>query len=84
MARWAIRRATYLKRAEVEERTANRDLRQLVDLDLLRPVGETKGRHYVAGPGLASVINLRIAAKKPLVDPYPWLPARLVQPGAPD
>ena len=51
---YGIRRATYLKRAEVEERTATRDLRLLVDLDLLRPVGETKERHYVAGAGLDS------------------------------
>ena len=80
---YRIRRATYLKRAEVEERTATRDLRQLVDLDLLRPVGETKGRHYVAGPGLAPLVNLRVAATKPLADPNPWLPARLAHPTAP-
>ena len=81
---YRIRRATYLKRAEVEERTATRDLRQLVDLDLLRPVGETKGRHYVAGPGLAPVVNWRVAARKPLVDPYPWLATRLAHPTTPD
>ena len=77
---YRIRRATYRKRAEVEERTATRDLRQLVQLDLLRPVGETRGRHYVAGARLAPVVGLRAATKTALADPYPWLQSLLAQP----
>ncbi len=77
---YRIRRATYLKRAAVEERTASRDLKQLVDLGLLRPVGETKARHYVAAAGLAAVQDARRAARTVIRDPYPWLPSRLAQP----
>jgi len=77
---YRVRRATYLKRAEVEERTASRDLKHLVELELLRPVGATKGRYYVPGPALDSIQDARKAARKPVRDPYPWLPARLAQP----
>jgi Fic family protein len=77
---YRIRRATYRKRAEVEERTASRDLKALVELDLLAAVGETRARHYVAGTALAPVIAARNDAKASLVDPYPWMPARLAQP----
>jgi hypothetical protein len=77
---YRIRRATYLKRAEVEERTASRDLKALVELDLLAAVGETRARHYVAGSALAPVLAARKDAKTTLVDPYPWMPARLAQP----
>ena len=51
---YRIRRATYLKRAEVEERTASRDLKALVEFGLLAAVGETRARHYVAGTALAT------------------------------
>lgn len=77
---YRVRRATYRKRAEVEERTASRDLKHLVELELLRPVGATKSRYYVPGPALDSIQNARKAARKPVRDPYPWLPARLAQP----
>lgn len=77
---YRVRRATYLKRAEVEERTGSRDLKHLVELQLLRPVGATKGRYYVPGPAFDSIKDARKAARKPIRDPYPWLPARLAQP----
>jgi len=77
---YRVRRATYVKRAEVEERTASRDLKQLVELELLQPVGATKGRYYVPGPRLEGVQDARRAARKPIRDPYAWLPARLAQP----
>ncbi|TAK70344.1 MAG: Fic family protein [Actinomycetota bacterium] len=77
---YRVRRPTYVKRAEVEERTGSRDLKQLVELELLRPVGATKGRHYVPGPALTRVQEARQAARTPIRDPYPWLPARLAQP----
>jgi hypothetical protein len=77
---YRVRRATYLKRAEVEERTGSRDLKHLVELELLRPVGATKGRYYVPGPALKSIQAARRVARKPIRDPYPWLPARLARP----
>lgn len=80
---YRVRRATYVKRADVEERTASRDLKQLVELELLQPVGETKGRYYVSGPALAGIQDARRATRKPIQDPYAWLPARLAQPARP-
>lgn len=77
---YRIRRSTYMKRNDIEERTASRDLRLLVDADLLRAVGETRARHYVAADGLAGVREVRMKAKPTLVDPYPDMPARLAAP----
>lgn len=77
---YRIRRSTYIKRAEVEDRTASRDLKAFVDLGLLTPVGETRGRHYVAGPGLEPVLDARRKARTRLTDPYPWMSQRLAQP----
>lgn len=72
-----LRRSSYVEQTGVEERTASRDFRGMVDAGLLDAIGQTKGRYYVAGRALAPV---REAARRraPLVDPYPWLPARLV------
>jgi hypothetical protein len=36
----------------ISGQTASRDLRALVDAQLLEPVGRTRGRHYVAEPVL--------------------------------
>jgi Fic family protein len=72
-----IRRSTYVRRAEIEERTASRDLSKLVDLELLRPIGETKGRHYVMGTRLADLVQTVLATRVSLEDPYPWMRERL-------
>jgi len=72
-----IRRSTYVRRAEIEERTATRDLSKLVDLALLRPIGETKGRHYVMGSRLADLVQTVLATRESLEDPYPWMRERL-------
>jgi Fic family protein len=76
---YRIRRSTYIKRAEVEDRTASRDLKAFVQHGLLTAVGETRGRHYVAGPGLEPVLEARRKARTRVTDPYPWLPERLAQ-----
>lgn len=76
---YRIRRSTYVTRSGVDERTASRDLRALTDLGYLRAVGETKGRHYVRGPALDAV-GEALGPRRQLVDPYPWLRARLAQP----
>ncbi|MEP7762371.1 PH domain-containing protein [Sanguibacter sp. 25GB23B1] len=51
-----LRRTSYVRAAAVDERTATRDFKRLADVGLLRPVGETKGRYYVAGEGLSAVV----------------------------
>jgi hypothetical protein len=55
-----IRNATYRKGAEVSDALASKDLKALVDLGLLVPHGERRGRHYTAGRALAA-----LAAKLP-------------------
>jgi Fic family protein len=53
-----IRRATYLKNVQVTwgepiaDLTASRDLRSLVTAGLLRPIGDTRARYYVASEPL--------------------------------
>lgn len=41
----------------VHEQTASRDLRTLVQLGLLEPQGEKRGRYYTMGPALGPVID---------------------------
>ena len=77
---YRIRRSTYIKRTEVEDRTASRDLKAFVEHGLLRAVGETRGRHYVAGPALEPVLAARRQSRTPVSDPYSWVPERLVRP----
>jgi Fic family protein len=72
-----IRRASYVKRAGLEERTATRDLARLTELDLLTAIGQTKGRHYVAGPTLRTIRADVIKSRPAIRDPCPWLPAHL-------
>jgi Fic family protein len=74
-----IRRASYVKRAGIEPRTASRDLAALVELGHLRALGETKGRHYVAGPALRDTLSGAVSPRRPLDDPYPDLRAELIR-----
>lgn len=69
----AIRRPGYVTRSGVEERTASRDLKTLVDTGLLEPHGNTRGRYYVASTELRSVARDSRSRRSPLEDPYPWL-----------
>jgi Fic family protein len=76
---YRLRRSTYVNSAGIDERTASRDLARLVDAGLLRAVGETRGRQYLAAEPL---VNLRRAGRerrRPLEDPYPWLPKALAE-----
>ncbi|MDX6292349.1 MAG: hypothetical protein QOH50_1424 [Kribbellaceae bacterium] len=75
-----IRRSSYIRRAEIEQRTATRDLTRLTQLGLLRAVGQTKGRHYVMGNQLAALRQRVVENRTPLRDPYPWMRARLAEP----
>jgi Fic family protein len=74
-----IRRASYVKRAGIEPRTASRDLAALVELGHFRALGETKGRHYVAGPALRDALSGAVSPRRALDDPYPDLRAQLLR-----
>ena len=74
---YRVRRPGYVKRAGIEERTATRDLNQLVTAGLLDAVGQTRGRYYTASQRLRRISADTRSDRAALIDPYPWLPARL-------
>lgn len=78
-----LRRSSYVSRARIVERMASRDLGRMIELGLLRAVGQTRGRHYVAGPVLTALRRRIVDARDPIVDPYPWMRRRLAE-GAAD
>ncbi len=79
---YRVRRATYLKRAEVTEQTATRDLATLTAEGILTPHGNGRGRYYTAGEPLSQIKERRRAGRAPLRDPYPWMRAKLNHPAA--
>ena len=66
---WRIYNSTYRSAAEISENLASRDLKLLVDQELLRPVGERRGRSYAATPVLRA---MREQAREPkhVTDPF--------------
>lgn len=76
---YRLRRSTYAKSSSTEERTASRDLGRLVDLDILIPRGEARGRHYVAGEVLTDLRRRCQERRRPLKDPFPWMRERLAR-----
>lgn len=72
-----VRRPTYVKRALIEDRTATRDLKALVDSGLLNALGNTRGRFYVASGELAAIRESSRQARRRVDDPYPWLMDRI-------
>jgi Fic family protein len=68
-----VTRPSYLKRTDVDERTATRDLVRAADLGLLAAHGERRGRYYLAGDILSQIQGeLRSTRRRPQ-DPYPEL-----------
>ncbi|MGC3992616.1 MAG: Fic family protein [Propionicimonas sp.] len=68
-----ITRPSYVKRSEVEDRTATRDLARLVELGLLEPHGQTRARYYTAGALLREQMQKLRDQRVALKDPYPGL-----------
>jgi Fic family protein len=77
---YRVRRAGYLKRAEVTEQTATRDLAALTAAGILAAHGNGRGRFYVAGEPLRLIQEQRRSRRAPLHDPYPWMRAKLSKP----
>jgi Fic family protein len=65
-----LRRHSYVKLAEVEDRTATRDLQALVDARLLNATGERRARTYSATDRLRNVRLAARAERRPVADPY--------------
>lgn len=68
-----VQRPSYARRAGLEDRTATRDLTRLVDVGLLEPHGQTRGRYYEATQRLAELFRQVRAGRRPLEDPFPEL-----------
>lgn len=67
---YRLRRSVYIKATNIEQRTASRDLGRLVDVGVLEPRGETKGRYYVAGEQLRTLRQRGRQKRLPIQDPY--------------
>ncbi|TMR92990.1 Fic family protein [Nonomuraea basaltis] len=65
-----LRRSRYQADEELSQGQAARDLRDLTAKGWLRPYGETKGRHYEAGPRMAELKADFAGRITPLRDPY--------------
>ena len=72
-----VTRPSYVKRTEVEERTATRDLALLVKVGLLEPRGQTRARHYVAAEPLRESMRSLRRQRPGLLDPYPGLTSEI-------
>jgi hypothetical protein len=77
---YRVRRGGYLKRAQVTEQPATRDLAALHSAGMLIARGNGRGRHYVAGEPLQQIRQRRRSGRRPLRDPYPWMRAKLAEP----
>ena len=76
---YRVRRGGYIKRAQVTEQTATRDLAALTSAGVLTPYGNGRGRYYAAGEPLQAIQQRHREARKPLRDPYPWMRAKLAE-----
>jgi Fic family protein len=79
---YRVRRGGYLKRTEVTEQTATRDLAALTSAGILLARGNGRGRHYIADEPLRKIREDRRAERQPLRDPYPWMRSKLTEPAA--
>lgn len=65
-----VRSGQYQKDNDVSDVVASRDLRKLCDLELLKPVGEKRGRYYVAGKPLNEIYKMARIDDVRAADPY--------------
>lgn len=77
--RFRVRNGQYHENAEISEHAGGRDLKRLVELGLLEPMGEKRGRFYVATPALFSLAApvWELGRSWELEDPYAVVQQRL-------
>jgi Fic family protein len=76
---YRVRRGGYIKRTQVTEQTASRDLTALTSAGVLTPYGNGRGRYYAAGEPLQAIRQRQREVRKPLRDPYPRMRAKLAE-----
>ena len=64
-----VRNSSYRVSADVSKNLASRDLKMLVDANLLASEGERRGRFYKASPTVAE-IRRSLRLPKPMDDPF--------------
>ena len=72
---YKVRNARYREENDISDVVASRDLKELSDLGLLVPVGEKRGRYYVAGKPLKK-IGERVSDNTRAPNPYDILKGR--------
>ena len=70
---YRVRNATYRPSAEINNQIASRDFKLLVQTELLVPVGEKRGRCYMASPALVAMRS-RTRLAKATEDPFETKP----------
>lgn len=66
---YKVRNQRYREENEISDVVASRDLKRLTDAGLLEPVGEKRGRYYVAGKPLREIV-MKNREKRRSPDPY--------------
>ena len=74
---YRIKNPHYQLQAEVSNQIAKNDLKTLSDAGLLIPVGEKRGRYYLAGPTIREIRNL---TRSPRIEEDPFESEEGVQP----
>lgn len=70
-----VRRSRYEKAEALNTQQATRDLQALTKAELLTAVGQTKARHYVAGPRFPRHVWETAGRRHTIVNPYSTEPA---------
>ena len=70
-----IRAGQYQRDNDVSDVVASRDLRKLCDLGLLQPIGEKRGRYYIAGKPLQDIYKMARIDDVRAADPYELIKA---------
>lgn len=76
---YKVRNARYREEHEISEVVASRDLRRLCDIELLVPIGEKRGRYYVAGKAITEIRN-RCRDRTRAPNPYHLLSQEMAVP----
>jgi Fic family protein len=66
---YRVRNAMYRQAADITTGLASRDLKALVDAELLEPVNEKRGRYYMAAPAVIAIRDAHPSAKT-VEDPF--------------
>jgi Fic family protein len=71
---YKVRNQRHRTENDISEVVASRDLKMLSDLELLQPIGEKRGRYYVAGPLIAG-LRQKFADQSKAPNPYDLISA---------